>query len=60
MKFSKEVLTGIIVTLTIFTVIAAITGLYGLIFIGISFVVVIISLNLISKNQSRPKQVPLF
>jgi len=51
----KEVLLGILITLIICTVIAAITGIYGLIFIGISFVVVIISLNLISKKSVAAK-----
>jgi len=55
MKFNKEVLVGILVTLIICTVIAAITGTYGLIFIGISFVVVIISINLISKKSVAAK-----
>ena len=51
MKINKEIIIGIIVTLSALTIIAVSTGLYGILYLGLSFVVVIISINLFSRKS---------
>jgi len=55
MKINKEIIIGIIVTLSAFALIAALTGIYGILYIGLGFVVVIISLNLFSRKSLAAK-----
>ena len=51
MKINKEIIIGIIVTLSALSIIAVSTGLYGILYLGLSFVVVIISINLFSRKS---------
>ena len=51
MKINKEAIVGIIVTLSVFAAIAFFTGIDGILYLGISLIVVIVSLNLFSRKS---------
>ena len=51
MKTNKEAIIGIIVTLSAFTIVAELTGIYGILYIGLGFIIVIVSLNLFSRKS---------
>ena len=51
MKINNEITIGIIVTLGVLALVTYLTGIYGILYIGLAFIVVIISLNLFSKKS---------
>ena len=51
MKINKEAIIGIIVTLSAFAIVAALTGIYGILYIGLGFIIVVISLNLFPRKS---------
>ena len=51
MKINKEAIIGIVVTLSAFALIAALTGIYGIFYLGFMFVAVTITLNLFLKKS---------
>ena len=55
MKINKEAIIGIIVTLSAFAIVAALTGIYGILYIGIGFIIVVVSLNLFSRKSLAAK-----
>jgi len=55
MKISKETIIGILVVFTILGIIAAATGLYGVVYIGVAFVIAIVSINLFSRKSAVAK-----
>jgi hypothetical protein len=55
MKIDKEVIIGIIVTLSVFATIAFYTGIDGILYLGISLIIVILSLNLFSRKSLAAK-----
>jgi len=50
-KINKEAIIGIIVTISIFAIIAALTGIYGILYLGLGLVAAVISLNLFFRNS---------
>ncbi len=52
---SKEAIAGVAIIIVIMVVVFATTGIYGLAYIGIAFVLVIISINLFSRKSIRAK-----
>ena len=55
MKQNKDAIVGIIIVLTMFGIIAAVTGLYGVYYLGLAFVFAIISINLFSRKSATAK-----
>jgi len=55
MKINKEATIGIIVTISIFAIIAALTGIYGIFYVGVGFVITVVSLNLFSRKSLTAK-----
>ncbi|WP_134081330.1 hypothetical protein [Thiohalophilus thiocyanatoxydans] len=55
MKINKETIIGVVVFLVAFGAIAAATGLYGVIYIGLAFVLAVISINLFSRKSVLAK-----
>ena len=51
----KEIIVGIVVTVTIFGIIAALTGIYGIFYIGLAFVIAIISIQLFARKSKVAK-----
>ena len=51
MKINKEFVIGIIVTLSAFAIVAALTGIYGILYLGFMFVAVVITLNLFFRKS---------
>lgn len=47
----KETIIGIVVTVILLGVIAALTGVYGIFYIGLAFVIAIISIQLFSQKS---------
>lgn len=52
---NKEALIGAAVILLIFAAVAAATGIYGIIYLGLAFVVAVISINLFSRKSAVVK-----
>ena len=55
MKVNRETIVGIALTIFVFGVIAAVTGVYGIIYIGLAFIIVIVSINLFTRNSAAAK-----
>ena len=55
MKINNEAIIGIIVTLCAFVIIAALTGVYGVLYIGLVIIAVAITLNLFFKKSLAAK-----
>lgn len=55
MKINKEATIGAAVILLIFVVIAGVTGIYGIIYLGLAFVLAVISINLFSHKSLAAK-----
>jgi len=51
MKINKEIIIGIVVTLSAFALISVLTGIYGIFYLGFMFVAVTITLNLFFKKS---------
>lgn len=52
---NKETIVGVAVILVIFGVIAGVTGLYGVFYIGLAFIVAMISIFLFSRKSAVAK-----
>lgn len=56
MKISKEATVGIVVVLAVLGVISATTGIYGILYLGIAYVLTVISIKLFF-HKSVPSKV---
>ena len=52
---NNEITIGLLVILIILGVIAAVTGIYGVIYLGLVFVIAVISINLFSRKSTLSK-----
>lgn len=55
MKINKETAIGILVFFVAFGAIAAVTGVYGVIYVGLAFVFAVISVSLFSRKSVLAK-----
>jgi len=55
MKISKEAIVGIIVVFVILGVIAVTTGLYGILYLGVAYVLIVISIKLFLRKSIPSK-----
>ena len=55
MKIKKEALVGFTIVLAMFAIIAAVTGIYGVLYLSLAFIVAIISINLFSRKSVAAK-----
>ena len=55
MKNTKETIIGATIVIIVFAVIGAATGVYGIFYIGLAFIVAIFSINIFSRKSVTAK-----
>lgn len=52
---NKEIIVGIIATLSFFGFIAVVSGVYGVLYLGVAFVITVASINLFTRKSVTAK-----
>ena len=55
MKINRETIVGVVLAIVVFGVIAAVTGLYGIFYIGLAIIIAIVSINLFTRKSVAAK-----